>query len=90
MNNNFMEDWYIVEIMKMFDIKENVFYVVEIVFYDMIVEKDYNLLVSVYVVFKDICDVVDIVKLNVDLEIIVVKIDQLCVDIDIIVVEIEV
>lgn len=85
-----MEDWYIGWIMELFDNKKNVFYVVEIVFYDRIVEKDYNFFVSVYVEFKDICEVVEIVKLNVDIKIIVVRIDQLCVDIDVIVVEIEV
>ncbi|MCL7407273.1 type I restriction-modification system subunit M [Paradonghicola geojensis] len=88
-NNNFMEDRHIAEIMKMFDNKENVPHVAETVPYDTIVEKDYNLSVSAYVEPKDTREVVDIAKLNADLETTVAKIDQLRADIDAIVAEIE-
>lgn len=88
-NNNFMEDRHIAEIMKMFDTKENVPHVAETVPYDTIVEKDYNLSVSAYVEPKDTREVVDITKLNADLETTVAKIDRLRADIDAIVAEIE-
>ena len=88
-NNNFMEDGHIAEIMKMFDSKENVPHVAETVPYDTIVEKDYNLSVSAYVEPKDTREVVDIAKLNADLETTVARIDQLRADIDAIVAEIE-
>lgn len=88
-NNNFMEDRHIAEIMKMFDSKENVPHMAETIPYDRIVEKDYNLSVSAYVEPKDNREVVDIAKLNADLEATVAKIDHLRAEIDAIIAEIE-
>lgn len=53
-NNNVLMDGYIKQIMGMFDIKEEVVYVVIIIDNIKIVENDYNFFVSFYVEFKDI------------------------------------
>ena len=88
-NNNYMEDKHIARIMKMFDSKSNVAHVAETVTYEMITENDYNLSVSAYVEPKDTREVIDITKLNAELDTTVKKIDRLRSDIDAIVAEIE-
>ena len=88
-NTNEMNDAHIAEIVKIFDNKENVSHVAETVSYDKIVEKEYNLSVSAYVEPKDTREVIDITKLNAELETTVARIDQLRADIDAIVAEIE-
>ena len=57
--------------------------------YDKITENDYNLSVSAYVEPKDTREVIDITKLNAELDATVQKIDKLRSDIDAIVAEIE-
>ena len=88
-NNNVLTDDHIKQIMGMFDTKEDVAHVAQSVEYDKIVENDYNLSVSSYVEAKDTREVIDITKLNAELESTVAKIDQLRKDIDAIVLEIE-
>ena len=76
-------------IMEMFDSKENIPHVTEMVAPDSIAGNDYTLSVSAYVEPKDTREVIDIVKLNAELETTVRKIDNLRADIDAIVSEIE-
>jgi len=83
-NNNVMDDDHIAYIMDLFDKKENVDHVAATVKYEKIVEGDYNLSVSSYVEAKDTREVINITKLNADIE----KIDQLRTEIDAIVAEI--
>ena len=89
-NNNVMTDGHVEAIMKLFDRKEDVAHVAKSVRMETIAEKhDYNLSVSTYVVPKDTRDVINITKLNRDIETTVAKIDGLRKDIDAIVAEIE-
>ena len=88
-NTNEMSDAHVAEIVRMFDSKENVPHVAEIVAYDRIVGSDYNLSVSAYVEPKDAREVIDIATLNAELKTTVARIDQLRADIDAIVAEIE-
>ncbi len=88
-NNNVMYDDHIARIMEMFDSKANVDHVAAAVPFEKIARNDYNLSVSAYVEPKDTRDVVDITKLNAELETTVAKIDRLRADIDAIVAEIE-
>jgi type I restriction enzyme M protein len=89
-NNNVMYDEHIQKIMDMFDSKENVPHIAATVPYEKIVAGDYNLSVSSYVEAKDTREVVDITKLNAEIQITIGKIDRLRIDIDAIVAEIEV
>ena len=88
-STNEMGDAHVAEIVKMFDNKENVLYIAETVAYDKIVGSDYNLSVSAYVEPKDTREVIDITKLNAELEKTVARIDQLRTEIETIVAEIE-
>ena len=88
-NNNVMYDEHIQKIINMFDSKENVTHVAATISYDKIVANDYNLSVSSYVEAKDTREVIDITKLNAEINDTVSKIDRLRSDIDSIVAEIE-
>ena len=88
-NNNLLEDTHIEQIVQVFDSKENIAHFAQSVPLEKVAANDYNLSVSSYVEAKDTREVVDIAKLNAELEITVAKIDQLRKDIDTIVAEIE-
>jgi type I restriction enzyme M protein len=88
-NNNVLTDAHIVEIMQVFDTKENVPHFAASVDLTTVAAKDYNLSVSTYVEAKDNREVVDITALNAELKTTVAKIDRLRADIDAIVAEIE-
>ena len=88
-NTNEMSDVHVAEIVKMFDNKENVLHAAETVAYDRIVGNDYNLSVSAYVEPKDTREVIDITKLNAELETTAAKINHLRAEIDALVAEIE-
>lgn len=89
-NNNVLLDEHIEQIMQVFDSKVDVEHFAKSVPLEAVVAAEYNLSVSSYVEAKDNREVVDIAKLNAELEITVAKIDQLRKDIDAIVAEIEV
>lgn len=88
-NNNILTDLHIKDIMGVFDSKANIDYFARSVPFEEVVSKDYNLSVSTYVEAKDNREVVDITKLNAEIETTVSKINQLRADIDAIVAEIE-
>ncbi|ASF98764.1 type I restriction-modification system subunit M [Vibrio anguillarum] len=95
-NNNVLTDnedeknpGHIQQIMKVFASKENVEHFAKSVDLDVIVGNSYNLSVSSYVEAKDTRELVDIAKLNAELNTTVAKIDALRSDIDAIVAEIE-
>jgi len=88
-NNNLMTDAHVAAIVKLFDRKEDVAHVAQSVRMEKIGENDYNLSVSSYVEAKDSREVINITKLNQEIETTVSKIDGLRKDIDTIVAEIE-
>ena len=88
-NNNVMDEGHIATIIDLFDKKANVAHVAETVPVEKVQENDYNLSVSSYVEPEDTSEVIDITKLNAELETTVARIDQLRADIDAIVAEIE-
>lgn len=88
-NNNVLTESHISEIMRVFDSKENVEHFTRSVPLEEIVAKDYNLSVSSYVEPKDNREVVDIAKLNAEIDATVGKINQLRSSIDEIVAQIE-
>jgi type I restriction enzyme M protein len=95
-NNNVLIDnddeqnlGHIQQIMRAFDSKKNVDHFTQSVPYEKIVANDYNLSVSSYVEAKDTREVIDISKLNAEIENTVEKINRLRADIDAIVAEIE-
>lgn len=88
-NNNLLTDAHIAEIMRLFDSKEDVEHVAKSVRMEKIAENDFNLSVSSYVEAEDTREVIDITKLNQQIEATVSKIDGLRKDIDAIVAEIE-
>lgn len=88
-NNNVLTESHIEEIMRVFDSKENVEHFARSVFYEEIVAKEYNLSVSSYVEVKDNREVVNISKLNAEIEATVEKITKLRNSIDAIIAEIE-
>ncbi|EHR0246796.1 type I restriction-modification system subunit M [Vibrio parahaemolyticus] len=88
-NNNVLTDQHIEDIIKMFASKENVDHLAKSVDLDVIAGNSYNLSVSSYVEAKDTRELVDIAKLNAELNTTVAKIDALRSDIDAIVAEIE-
>lgn len=88
-NINILTDAHIVQIMEMFDSKEDVEYVAKSIDNIKIEENDYNLSVSSYVEPKDTSEKIDITKLNNEISKTVEKIDALRTDIDSIVKEIE-
>lgn len=92
-NNNILtvdgENNHIDTIMAVFDTKADIDHFAKSVDYDHIVKEEYNLSVSNYVVAKDMRELVDITKLNAELNSTVAKIDQLRAEIDAIVAELE-
>ncbi|EIU7614814.1 type I restriction-modification system subunit M [Vibrio vulnificus] len=88
-NNNVLTDQHIEDIIKVFASKENVDHLAKSVDLDVIAGNSYNLSVSSYVEAKDTRELVDIAKLNAELNTTVAKIDALRSDIDAIVAEIE-
>lgn len=88
-NNNVMHDRHITRIMALFERKENVAHVTRSVRQEIIQENDYNLSVSAYVEAKDTREVIDINKLNAEINTTVSNIDQLRAEIDAIISEIE-
>lgn len=88
-NNNILTDEHIVQIMQVFDTKEDNEHFAKCVDNDVIAENDYNLSVSSYVEAKDNREVIDITKLNSVLKTTVANIDKLRSEIDTIVAEIE-
>ena len=88
-NNNILLDSHIVQIMQVFDSKENIDYFAKSVGLDVVAGNDYNLSVSSYVETKDTRELVNITHLNSDLKTTVTKIDKLRTEIDAIITEIE-
>lgn len=88
-NNNVLTDEHIARIVDIFESKEQVKYVAASVDNSKIEENDYNLSVSSYVEAKDTREVIDIVKLNAEVEQTVKRIDALRADIDAIIKELE-
>lgn len=88
-NTNSLTDEHIEQIMAVFDNKANIDYFARSVPLEQIVENEYNLSVSSYVVAEDMREVVDIKQLNAELKITVNKINLLRASIDSIVAEIE-
>ncbi|HOO74646.1 MAG TPA: type I restriction-modification system subunit M [Tepiditoga sp.] len=81
-NNNVLEDKHIEKIMEIFINKEDVPHVAKSVDYNTIVQNDYNLSVSSYVEAKDTREVIDINKLNAEINETVEKINKLRSEID--------
>ena len=81
-NNNVLEDKHIEKIMELFINKEDVPHVAKSVDYNTIVQNDYNLSVSSYVEAKDTREVIDINKLNAEINETVEKINKLRSEID--------
>ena len=81
-NNNVLLDSHIEQIMAVFDSKANVDHFAKSAPLEEVVAKEYNLSVSTYVEAKDNREVVDIEKLNDELETTVEKINQLRAKID--------
>ncbi len=88
-NNNTLTDDHIVKIIEVFDTKADIDHFSKSVDYDAIAKNDYSLSVSSYVEAKDTREVVDITKLNAEIQTTVTKIDRLRRDIDMIIAEIE-
>ena len=88
-NNNVLTDEHITKIVGIFGDKENVEYVSKSVDNSLIADNDYNLSVSSYVEKKDTREVIDIVKLNAEVEQTVKRIDTLRADIDAIIKKLE-
>lgn len=76
-NNNVLTDEHIGRILSIFAHKEDVKYVATSVANDKIADNDYNLSVSSYVEAEDKREVIDIAKLNVEVELTVQRIDTL-------------
>ena len=89
-NNNILTEEHIEEILRIFDIKEDIDHVSKSVDNDKIAEENYNLSVSSYVEAKDTREVIDINVLNTEIKTTVSKIDMLRAEIDKIISEIEV
>lgn len=87
-NNNILTDEHIAEIIKLFGEKQDVAHLAKVVDYDCIVANDYNLSVSSYVEAKDTREVIDINKLNLEIEQTVANITRLRTEIEQIVKEI--
>ena len=88
-NNNTLTDDHIADIIDIFDKKENIPHIAQLVPCTKIAENDYNLSVSSYVEAKNTREVIDIQALNAEIETTVRNIDKLRTDIDAIVAEIE-
>lgn len=88
-NNNVLEPEHIDSIIRYFADKVDVAYICKSVDYDDIVQNNYDLSVSSYVVPKDTTEVIDIKLLNSEIKETVAKTNQLRKDIDAIIAEIE-
>ena len=88
-NTNELTNTHIEEIIKQFDTKEDVEYIVKSIDNKFIADNEYNLSVSSYVEAEDTHEVIDITKLNAKIKTTVEKIDILRTEIDTIVAEIE-
>ena len=88
-NTNELTEKHIADIMKIFDEKKDVDYVAKSIDNKRIEENDYNLSVTSYVEAKDTREVINIVKLNKEIDETVKIINQLRADIDAIIKEIE-
>ena len=88
-NNNVMEDAHIQRIIDRFDRKDTIDHEAQSVAVEKIAANDYNLSVSTYIEAKDTSEIIDITKLNAELNTTIGKIDRLRSDIDAIVAEIE-
>lgn len=88
-NTNELTDDHIRDIMKIFDEKKDVDYLAKSIDNKRIEKNDYNLAVTSYVEAKDTREVINIVKLNKEIDETVKTINQLRADIDTIIKEIE-
>ncbi len=89
-NNNVLTDEHIAKIIELFDRKEEVQYIASSVDNNKIAENDYNLSVSAYVEAQDTREVIDIVKLNAEVEQTVERINELRADINAIIKNLEI
>lgn len=89
-NNNILETKHIDAIMQLFDDKKDKGYVSKVVDNDRVAKENYNLSVSAYVEAEDTKEKIDIVKLNAEIEEIVMREDELREAIRNIIAEIEV
>ena len=89
-NNNVLTDEHITKIVELFAKKENVEYVASWVDNQKIAQNDYNLSVSAYVDAKDTREMIDIKKLNEDIDQTVKQIDSLRAEIKHIIKELEI
>ncbi len=89
-NNNKLTDKNIEKIVAEFTSREDIDHFARLVFYDEVVEKDYNLSVSTYVKPENKREEIDIVKLNLEIEQIVARERLLREEINKIISEIEV
>ncbi len=89
-NNNVLTDEHIAKIIELFDRKEEVQYIASSVDNNKIAENDYNLSVSAYVEAEDTREVIDIVKLNAEVEQTVERINELRADINAIIKNLEI
>ena len=89
-NNNKLTEENIQKIVEVFTSRENLQHFSHLASYDEVVENDYNLSVSTYVEAEDTREVIDIVKLNAEIEEIVKREDELRAAIRDIIAEIEV
>lgn len=76
-NNNKLTTDNITSILKVFTDRQDIDYVAKLVSNDEIAKQDYNLSVSTYVEKEDTREVIDIVKLNADIEKIVARENEL-------------
>lgn len=88
-NNNILTEEHVAKIMAVFDSKADNAHFAQCVNYEVIAANNYNLSVSSYVEAQDTREVIDIVKLNAELEDTVANINRLRVEIDAVVAEIE-
>ena len=88
-NNNILKDGHIEKILDIFTKKEDIEHVSKLASLDEIRNNDYNLSVNSYVEAKDTREIIDITKLNADIQTTIGKIDNLRGDIDKIINEIE-
>lgn len=89
-NNNVLTDEHIAKIIDLFAKKENVEYVASWVDNEKVAENDYNLSVSAYVEAKDTREVIDITKLNEEIDQTVKRIDTLRAEINHIIKELDI
>ncbi len=89
-NNNKLKDEHITRLVEAFRSREETAHFAHLATYDEIVSNDYNLSVSTYVAPEETREVIDIVKLNAEIEAIVAKEAQLRAAIAKIITEIEV